>query len=116
MTVVNLGFALEQVRQELGLAEPRFQLGEIRFTPGAEAAISQRLILEVVARHQCGDWGLLPDDDKEQNESMIVIAGRVMSAYPIDKDKPSEGHGENTIWVITDKIGVVTTVLLPDEY
>ena len=39
-----------------------------------------------------------------------------MSAYPIDPANPSEGFGENILWIATEADRSVTTFLLPGEY
>jgi hypothetical protein len=56
------------------------------------------------------------DEDKTTNNEAVKSGYRVVSAYPIDPAKPSQGFGENTLWIITEADRSVTTFLLPDEY
>lgn len=90
-------------------------LGEIMATPGgrdamAEASQSARGLL---ARHACGDWGDLSDDDKAANDGAVRDGSRIFSAYILATGVK--------VWVITEAEGddgrrAMTTVLLPDEY
>lgn len=96
--------------------EPRFELGQIVATRGALEACSNVLMQKCLARHLTGDWGCVCDEDKEANEQALIEGTRILSAYPIDPAKPSEGFGNNTLWIITEADRSVTTFLLPDEY
>jgi len=96
--------------------QPRFELGQIVATPGALATCPAVYLQKCLARHVTGDWGMLPDDDKQANDDAIRNAERILSAYPIDPAKPCEGFGINTLWIITEADRSVTTFLLPDEY
>jgi len=96
--------------------EPRFELGRIVATPAALEACSNVLMQKCLARHLTGDWGCICEDDKQANEEALREGTRILSAYPIDPAKPSEGFGENTLWIITEADRSVTTFLLPEEY
>jgi hypothetical protein len=96
--------------------EPRFELGQLVATPGALAACSNVLMQKCLARHLTGDWGCICDEDKQANEEALIEGLRILSAYPIDPAKPSEGFGDNTLWIITEADRSVTTFLLPEEY
>ena len=72
--------------------------------------------VDMLTRHHKGDWGVVDGEDKETNDKAIEYGNRILSAYPIDKDKPCKGWGDNTIWIITEADRSVTTILLPSEY
>jgi hypothetical protein len=58
------------LRSEELMAKAKFLLGRMVATPGALAALSQanQDPLELLARHQQGDWGELSEEDKRENE------------------------------------------------
>ena len=96
--------------------EPRFELGQIVSTRGALEACTPELLTRCLARHVTGDWGCVCADDAETNNEALSCGSRILSAYPIDPAKPSEGFGKNTLWIITEADRSVTTFLLPEEY
>jgi hypothetical protein len=63
-----------------------------------------------------GDWGCVCDADKRTNDLALKHGDRILSAYPIDPSQPSQGYGDNTLWIITEWDRSVTTALLPEEY
>jgi hypothetical protein len=95
---------------------PRFSLGQIVSTRGALAVCLFERITCCLARHVTADWGCLDAEDARANNEALITGDRIISAYPINPAKPSEGFGENTLWIITEADRSVTTVLLPDEY
>lgn len=96
--------------------QPRFELGDIVATQGALGACSRDLMTRCLARHLTGDWGCVDAGDAQTNNEALVGGDRILSAYPIDPAKPSEGFGDNTLWIITEADRSVTTFLLPEEY
>lgn len=99
------------------MSAPLFPLGQIVATPGAlDASRYPGHFLELIARHVRGDWGCIAPDDAEANRLAVTEGDRILSAYPIDPDKPCAGYGENCLWVITEADRSVTTFLLPQEY
>ena len=88
----------------------RFPLGDIVATPGALDALreAQQEPLELLRRHQTGDWGNLDEEDKAENEFSLTHDLRLLSAYTL----PTQVK----IWVITEADRSVTTLLLPQEY
>lgn len=87
-----------------------FPLGQIVATPGAlrlleEMHVSPELLLN---RHQSGDWGTIPAEDRTENEISVKQGFRVMSSYPIGVDE--------RVWIITEADRSVTTILKPEEY
>jgi hypothetical protein len=97
-------------------APTRFFLGQIVSTQGAMGACSEAHRLKCLNRYARGDWGNVCGDDKATNDQALIDGDRVLSAYPIDPTKPSNGYGENCLWIITEADRSVTTFLLPDEY
>ena len=87
-----------------------FELGQVVATPGALACLEKfgMAAIELLRRHQSGDWGVLTADDKESNAQSVERGLRILSSYPL--------QGEERIWVITEADRSVTTLLLPDEY
>ena len=58
-------------------------------------------------RHASGDWGEVCEHDRRENERSLENGWRVLSAYPVGKQK---------VWIITEADRFVTTLLLPEEY
>lgn len=87
-----------------------FLPGQIVATPGAlrtleEKKVDARMLL---GRHQSGDWGTVPSEDRRANDWSVRNGGRILSSYPLDEDQ--------RVWIITEADRSVTTILLPDEY
>jgi hypothetical protein len=96
--------------------QQKFALGQVVSTPGALAACSRDHLAACLKRHASGDWGCVGNEDGEINDAAVNDGSRILSAYPIDPSKLSEGHGDNTLWIIPEADRSVTTFLLPDEY
>jgi hypothetical protein len=108
----------------------KFPLGQVVMTCGVAAAIGKvdaeqaegamysADIAGALARHESGDWGIMPDEDKTANEDALKYGERLMSAYVIWQDATgTHGTPEGTkIWIITERDRSATTVLFPDEY
>jgi hypothetical protein len=100
----------EQNRQQ------KFNLGALVITPGACEALekAQQSAFEFLTRHVQGDWGILDEQDKQQNELAIAHEGnlkkqnRVFSAYLTKLNEK--------LWVITEADRSSTCILLPEEY
>jgi hypothetical protein len=92
------------------------KLGRIVATPGALEAVALARISECLLAHARGDWGCVGEQDRRTNDEALKRGFRILSAYPIDPSQPSLGHGENTLWIITEWDRSLTTVLLPQEY
>ena len=91
-------------------AGPRFKPGRILATPGALEVIAdaQVSIIDLLIRHLRGDWGDLPDSDRQQNEQAVTAGQRIVSNYVLP--------GGRTVWLITEADRFATTFLLPGEY
>jgi hypothetical protein len=87
-----------------------FPLGNIYLTIGAREALeeSNQQPLEFLSRHQKGDFGIICEDDKRENEFSIKEGFRILSSY-------KTANGEK-IWCITEASREITTLLLPEEY
>jgi hypothetical protein len=87
-----------------------FPLGNVYLTVGAREALeeSNQLPKKFLARHQKGDFGIICEDDKRENELSIKEGFRILSAYKTAK-------GEK-LWCITEADRSATTVLKPEEY
>jgi hypothetical protein len=87
-----------------------FPLGQIVITRGAVEALAEagQLPMEFVQRHQSGDWGEVPEEDKRENDFSVTHGFRILSAYRTSRDV--------RIWVITEADRSATTILLPEEY
>jgi hypothetical protein len=108
-------FSPETGSEELAVAEPTapnteplFSLGRTVITPGALETISGDEVAAAMSRHQHGDWGLVGEQDRAENELSLREGFRVLSVY--------ETTTGTRFWIITEADRSVTTVLLPDEY
>ena len=61
-------------------------------------------------RYAGGDWGILPEEDRLQNESALFMGERLMGSYEL------KGEDGWKIWIITEWDRSLTTILFPDEY
>jgi hypothetical protein len=88
----------------------RFAVGRVVATPGALRALekAEQSPAEFLDRHVNGDWGEVPDADKQENEFSVEHGFRIISAY-------TTSAGEK-IWIITEADRSYTTILLPSEY
>ena len=88
----------------------RFALGRVVATPGALRALehAEQLPAEFLDRHVNGDWGDVPDADKQENELSVEQGFRILSAY-------TTSAGEK-IWILTEADRSSTTIMLPSEY
>lgn len=93
-----------------------FPLGDIVSTPGALEACTAEHLADCLRRHASGDWGIVCKEDAASNDEGVKEGFRILSAYPIDPQKPCKGFGDNTVWIITEADRSVTTFLLPSEY
>jgi|1186.fasta_scaffold225539_2 hypothetical protein len=93
-----------------------FPIGQLVTTPGALNNVGRGYMIHCLARHMRGDWGCVCEEDRETNNEAMQSGLRILSAYPIDPEKPCKGFGENTLWIITEADRSVTTFLLPEEY
>ena len=66
-------------------SSPLFPLGQVVATRGVVAHLNQHLIgpTSFLARHACGDWGLVPEEDGKANDLAVQNGARILSAYDI---------------------------------
>src|SRR5262249_19630843 len=88
----------------------RFPLGRVVATPGALRALekAEQLPAEFLDRHVNGDWGEVPDADKQENELSVEQGFRILSAY-------TTSAGDK-IWILTEADRSATILMLPEEY
>ena len=89
-----------------------FSLGQVVMTRGVnnfceENNIEQKELTTLLNRHLSGDWGDLPEEDKETNDYALQTGERLLSAYTLNGQR---------IYIITEWDRSVTTILFPDEY
>lgn len=85
------------------------KLGQIRISPGAETLLDTHGIpaMELLTRHQHGDFGILSPTEWNANLKALLSEARICSAYPL--------YGQ-TLLVITDpKPRPCTTLCLSEE-
>ena len=60
-----------------------FPLGQVVATPGALIALvrTHQEILELLARHQRGDWGVVNAADSGGNDAAVGEGSRILSVY-----------------------------------
>ena len=88
----------------------RFPVGRVVATPGALNALekAEQLPAEFLDRHVNGDWGEVPDADKQENEVAVEQGFRILSAY-------TTSAGDK-LWILTEADRSATIILLPEEY
>jgi hypothetical protein len=88
----------------------RFALGRVVATPGALRALekAEQAPDVFLDRHVNGDWGDVPEEDKQENEVSVEQGFRILSAY-------TTSAGDR-IWVLTEADRSATIILLPEEY
>ncbi len=86
-----------------------FPLGNVYLTVRAKEALeeSNQLPNEFLARHQKGDWGIICEDDRQENKLSVKEGFRILAYRTLQDVK---------LWVITEADRSSTTVLLPSEY
>lgn len=87
----------------------KFALGRLLVTPGAKEEMERVSVdeIELLGRHQGGDWSEMEVEDQEENEFSIERDLRIFSSYTYMNVK---------FWVITEADRSATTILLPSEY
>ncbi len=87
----------------------KFELGSLFITPGALEKMTLLGVdeIELLGRHQGGDWSEMETEDVEENEFSIENNCRIFSSYK---------YRDIKFWVITEADRSSTTILLPDEY
>jgi hypothetical protein len=90
------------------LGQPRFEMGNIFTTPGADELITNGLLADLyLDRHWRGDWGDIDAEDKDANEQALVHGDRLLSCF---------NTAVGRIWIVTEADRTTTSILTPDEY
>ena len=91
------------------MTQPKFLLGMIVATDSALEALEEagQDAMELLHRHQSGDWGDLCEEDRQESELSVLDKSRILSAYTLKTGK--------TIWILTEGDRRVTAILLPDD-
>jgi hypothetical protein len=100
-------------------ALPCFELGELCYTPGAQAVLQRYHVhpFQLLARHVRGDWGEVCVEDAQANEDALRAGLRLLSAYILAAPVAEQETLEPVkLWVITEADRSVTTLLLQEEY
>ncbi|WP_254226517.1 hypothetical protein [Burkholderia glumae] len=65
--------------------KPLFHPGRLLVTPDAleKLRANQIPVISVMLRHVSGDWGIVSDDDRAQNDLSIAAGLRLLSIYPL---------------------------------
>ena len=97
-------------QEKCASTKPLFSLGRVVATQGALAALEAagELPYGYLARHVHGDWGEIPDEDRQENELSLREGFRILSAY--------RTRLGTRLWVITEADRSSTCLLLPEEY
>lgn len=96
--------------ERLNEAGVLFPLGSIYLTIGAREALQEanQEPFDFLSRHQTGDYGLICEEDKQENDLSVKEGFRILSTYKTNNDVK--------IWIITEADRSSTTILLPSEY
>ena len=100
-------------------ALPRFDLGQLCQTPGAQEVLQRYQVnpFQLIGRHVRGDWGDVCEEDARANEDALREGARVLSAYTLPPlSSEAETLRPTKVWLITEADRSVTTILLPEEY
>jgi hypothetical protein len=68
--------------------KPLFHPGQLLVAPAALAALRGNgvPVISVMLRHIAGDWGIVSDNDKQQNDLSIAAGLRLLSLYRLPDD------------------------------
>ena len=91
-----------------------FPLGRVVITTNLKAMLQEAnparweaVLIGLISRHRCGDWGDLDEEDKRRNDLALDRGFRIFSAYQTGSDVK--------VWIITEGDRSVTTVLVPED-
>jgi len=90
------------------IAGGRFPAGDIVITRRADAELPRLEAFMGLLRHVSGDWGVLDDHDRKQNEAALEHGFQLFSRYVTPTG--------TKFYVITEHDRSVTTILLAEEY
>lgn len=107
--------AAAEIERRRLVKKPLFGLGRLLATPAAMDVLTDAQChpLELLQRHQCGDWGELCMADKAANDQALITGGRLLSLYTLAGLR---------IYAITEAVHddaqrrECTTLLMQNEY
>jgi hypothetical protein len=73
-------------------------------------------VLACLDRHVRGDWGVVCEEDRRENDKSLATGQRIISAYLIPEALRGDGICDAKVWIITEWDRSVTTVLFPSDY
>jgi hypothetical protein len=87
-----------------------FPLGQVVATPAALDLLDRAAVnaLDLLRRHQSGDWGNVPPEDAFENTHSVLAGNRILSSYDV--------NATERVWIITEADRSSTTLLLPSDY
>ncbi len=65
--------------------------------------------IQLLLRHQCGDWGVLDAEDCAANDRAVMGGSRILSVYEL-------GSSREKIWIVSAADRSSTVAMLPSEY
>lgn len=86
---------------------PKFQLGELRVTPGVIEQVDPEDALDCLVKHASGDWSELPAEDRKENEIALRSELRIWMTC---RDRKGV-----RFWIVTEADRSFTTIKLPVE-
>ena len=89
----------------------RFPLGRVVATPGALSLLASTGTnpVELLSRHQSGDWSEVPPENARENARSVRNGWRILSSYLVGEDG-------SKVWLITEADRSSTCILLPEDY
>lgn len=90
------------------MTNTKLQLGELLITKNAKEQLHIPDVVDAITRHATGDYGIIPEEDKEANMEALETGDRLLSAY-------TDRNGVK-FWIITEGDRYCTTILLPEDY
>lgn len=90
-----------------------FELGEVTITPGARAVLEAAGVdlMDLLARHQAGDWGEVDEQDRAESEFALASDRAIYAPSSVFR---LTGGAELLIMTAADRSW--TSVLIPEEY
>lgn len=87
----------------------KVHLGDVYVSRAVQFEIGSDLnsYREMLARHQCGDWGDISPDDILANENALVAGKDVRSSYMAENGV--------RVWIVSELGRHITTILIPQE-
>ena len=85
-----------------------FPTGQLVCTPRVMEEICPYEVAEAFDRHRQGDWGIVCEHDKLENDVSLEENLRLKSGY-------FDSNGK-LFWIVTAPNRSATTILLPEEY